>query len=119
MDLRHSSGEDIARSRFFLSRPGRLARSLYRLPIALHRWRLGWLLGRRFLLLAHRGRSSGQMRATVLEVVRHDETRDAYIVVAAFGARSDWFLNLRATPAARVQVGLISVRSEEHTSELQ
>ena len=95
---------------YLLQRPGGLTRWVYRLPIALYRWKLGWLLGRRFLLLLHRGRRSGQMRETVLEVVHHDEASDTYIVAAGFGARSDWFQNLRATPAAGVQVGRRTVK---------
>jgi hypothetical protein len=42
----------------------------FRLPIHLYRLDLGWLLGHRVLLLSHRGRKSGLIRATPLEVVR-------------------------------------------------
>ena len=93
------------RERSLLRRPGRVARWVYRLPIALYRWKLGWLLGGRFLLLTHVGRKSGQLRQTVLEVVRYDRPRDTYIVAVGFGRRTDWFRNLLATPSGSVQVG--------------
>ena len=93
------------RDRSLLRRPGRVARWVYRLPIALYRWKLGWLLGGRFLLLTHVGRTSGQLRQTVLEVVRYDRLNDTYIVAVGFGRRTDWFQNLLATPAGSVQVG--------------
>jgi hypothetical protein len=53
--------------------PRGLLRLALRLPIWLYRWRLGWLLGDRFLLLTHTGRKSGLPRQVVLEVVHHDE----------------------------------------------
>ena len=93
------------RERSLLRRPGRVARWVYRLPIALYRWKLGWLLGGRFLLLTHVGRKSGQLRQTVLEVVRYDRLRDTYIVAVGFGRRTDWFRNLLATPSGSVQIG--------------
>lgn len=78
---------------------------MYRLPIALYRWRLGWLLGGRFVLLEHVGRKTGQQRQTVLEVVRYDQPSDTYIIIAGFGRQTDWFQNVLAAPIARVQVG--------------
>jgi deazaflavin-dependent oxidoreductase (nitroreductase family) len=84
-------------------------RRLYRLPEALYRRRLGWLLGRRFLLLTHVGRKSGRQRRTVLEVLRHDPTIDVYIVAVGFGPQSNWYQNLLATPTASVRVGRRSV----------
>lgn len=50
----------------------RLPRAVLRAPLVLYRHRLGWLLGRRFVYLAHRDRASGRRRETVVEVVRYD-----------------------------------------------
>lgn len=83
--------------------PRGVARLLYRLPIALYRVGLGRVLGARFLLLEHRGRRSGRRRAAVLEVVDRDPGRRVWRVVAAWGERSDWLRNLRATPRARIE----------------
>lgn len=86
--------------------PRGLARWLARLPVGLYRARLGWLLGDRFLMLAHVGRRSGLRRHTVLEVVRHDKTNDTYYVAAGFGENSDWLLNVAKMPDVVVHVGL-------------
>ncbi|MGD2159491.1 MAG: nitroreductase family deazaflavin-dependent oxidoreductase [Anaerolineales bacterium] len=85
--------------------PRGLNRILYRLPILLYRLRLGWLLGDRFLLLIHTGRVSGAPRQTVLEIIRHDKKGDAYVVVSAWGEKSDWYRNIKKTPQVIVQVG--------------
>jgi len=47
---------------------------LFKLPLLLYRLRLGWLLGKRFMLLTHVGRRSGKVRRTILAVLRFDET---------------------------------------------
>lgn len=89
-------------------------RRFMRAPIHLYRWHLGWLLGRRLLLLEHVGRRSGAPRQVVLEVVNHDDTADGWVVAAGFGTTSDWYRNLKAHPAARVQTGrrTTAVRAE-------
>jgi deazaflavin-dependent oxidoreductase (nitroreductase family) len=85
--------------------PRGLTRILYRLPILLYRLHLGWLLGERFLLLTHIGRVSGTPRWTVLEVIRHDREGDAYVVVSAWGEKSDWYRNIQKSPQVIIQVG--------------
>jgi hypothetical protein len=44
---------------------------LFRAPVYLYRWHMGWLFGHRCLLLAHTGRRSGLRRQNVLEVVEY------------------------------------------------
>jgi deazaflavin-dependent oxidoreductase (nitroreductase family) len=78
---------------------------LVRLPIVLYRAKLGWLLDSRFLLLRHRGRRSGILRSTVLEVVHRDPSIDAYYVAAAWAGRAQWFRNASADPQVSVTVG--------------
>jgi deazaflavin-dependent oxidoreductase (nitroreductase family) len=85
--------------------PGRVIRLLFRLPLVLYRLRLGPLLGRRFLLLAHRGRRTGALRETVLEVVRFDQVTGEAAVVAAWGPRAQWYRNLRHAGAVEVRIG--------------
>ena len=79
---------------------------LFRLPIWLFRFRLGWIFGRQLLLLHHTGRKSGQIYTTVLEVIRYDKVNNTYFLASGFGENSDWLNNLMATPAARVMVGM-------------
>ncbi|MFZ2178058.1 MAG: nitroreductase family deazaflavin-dependent oxidoreductase [Rhodococcus sp. (in: high G+C Gram-positive bacteria)] len=85
--------------------PTGIRRAFLRAPIILYRWHLGPLLGRRFLLLEHVGRTSGKTRQVVLEVVNHDAVDDGYVVAAGYGPKSDWYRNLRARPDAAIQVG--------------
>lgn len=87
------------------AKPRGLLRLGYRLPIALYRAHLGWLLGRRFLLLTHRGRKSGAWRQAVLEVVRYDPATRESAVVSAYGDRADWYRNILASPPIEVQTG--------------
>jgi deazaflavin-dependent oxidoreductase (nitroreductase family) len=76
-----------------------------RLPVHLFHWKLGWVLGDRFLLLTHQGRTSGRPYETPIEVVEHDEVGGEYVVCSGTGPAADWYRNLRAHPALAVQVG--------------
>ncbi len=86
-----------------VSRPGPLLRAALRAPGLLYRVQLGGVLGHRFLLLVHRGRKSGLVHETVLEVVRYDPVRDESTVVSGWGRRSQWFRNIQAEPALEVR----------------
>jgi len=85
--------------------PRGLMRNFYRFPILLYRAGLGWLLDQRFLMMIHTGRVGGLPRRVVLEVMRHDEETDTYIVASGWGEKSDWFQNIRKTPKVEVTVG--------------
>lgn len=83
---------------------GLRTRWLVRAPIWVYRAGLGFIFGSRLLMLEHRGRTTGQRRFVVLEVVEH-RTRDEYVVVAGFGRRAQWYRNVLADPAVRVSSG--------------
>lgn len=85
--------------------PRGLLRNLLRFPTVLYRFQLGWLLGRSHLLLRHRGRRSGAVRRTVLEVMAFDPGTQERVVASYWGERSDWWRNVRAGGALEV-VGL-------------
>src|SRR5690625_1157096 len=105
----------------------KIPRRIARAPIVLYRLGLGGLLGRRFVLLEHRGRRSGQIRQVVLETISVDP--DVIHVVSGYGDESQWLRNVRADPRVRATCGwarpragraqILPPRSEEHTSELQ
>ena len=86
------------------SKPRGLVRLLFKLPVGLYRLHLGWLLGHRFLLLTHRGRVSGRIHTTMLEVVHYDRATCESVVIAGYGAAADWLRNIQASPALEVQV---------------
>jgi len=92
------------RTSFRLPYPKGFMRILFRFPILIYRLHLGWLLGKRFLLLEHRGRKSGKLKYAVIEVVDRDPDGRSYVVAAAWGAQSDWFKNILITPRVYVTV---------------
>lgn len=78
---------------------------LFRAPVYLYRWRLGWLFGHRLLLLTHIGRRTGLRRETVLEVVEYRKAGPEVVVANGFGPDSDWLRNIEARPGEEVTVG--------------
>ncbi|MGA7229295.1 MAG: nitroreductase family deazaflavin-dependent oxidoreductase, partial [Acidimicrobiia bacterium] len=76
--------------------PSGLQRLLFRAPIWLYQARLGFLLGKRFCMIEHRGRKTGRMRRTVLEVVAR--SGGSIYVAAAWGRKAEWLKNLKADP---------------------
>ena len=87
------------------SRPTGALRLAFCLPIYLYRLGLGQLLGHRFMLLTHRGRRSGRVYQTALEVVRYDPSLRETVVASGWGERSDWYRNLEAHPALEIRTG--------------
>ncbi len=85
--------------------PRGLLRLGLRLPVWLYRLRLGRLLGRRFVMITHTGRTSGRRRQTVLEVVRYDPATGVVVVASGWGEKADWFRNILKTPTVTVNIG--------------
>lgn len=83
----------------------RLSRAVVRAPILVYRCGLGWLFGRRLVLLTHVGRRTGRPRQVVLEVVGRGPERGSYVVASGYGSRAHWFRNLLAHPEVTYQVG--------------
>lgn len=91
----------------FRQRPTGVFKALLRLPAWFYRAGLGGVMGHRFLLITHLGRTSGREYQTVVEVVRppvDGGTRREWIVCSGTGPQADWYRNLRARPALGVQV---------------
>jgi len=93
--------------------------SLWRAPIWFYRMGLGALLGKRFLLLTHTGRKSGQSRQAILEIVKIDSQSHTFYTVSGFGEKSHWFQNIMHTPDVTIQVGRrkMPVRAERLSLE--
>ena len=87
---------------------------IFKLPLLLYRLRLGWLFGKRFLLLTHVGRRSGKVRRTILAVLRYDQqTKEIYAVSAWKG--SDWYSNIQAAPALQLETGFVRYAPVQRT----
>lgn len=82
-----------------------ITRRLLHAPVLLYRWKCGWLLGHRFLLLIHTGRRTKLQRSTVLEVMEFRSARSEAIVMSAWGYKADWFRNIEVTPGPTVVIG--------------
>ncbi len=89
----------------FVAGAGRLIDRLYR-------WRLGWLFAHRFALLTHLGRRSGKTYRTALWVYRYQPDTGKVTVVSVWG-KSDWYRNIRNTPATLIQIGRRSFVPEQ------
>ena len=82
-----------------------MLRFLFRAPVHLYSWHLGWIFGHRLLLLTHIGRRTGLRRQTVLEVVDYRTDGPEVVVANGFGRDSDWVRNIEARPGEEVTVG--------------
>ncbi len=80
-------------------------RGILRAPRLLYRHEMGWLLGHRFLQLRHRGRRTGLIHETVLEVVRWDPDDQSATVMSGFGPRADWLRNIHSNAEAHIDIG--------------
>jgi deazaflavin-dependent oxidoreductase (nitroreductase family) len=76
-----------------------------RAPAFLYDWNLGWLLGRRFLRLTHRGRRSGRSYRMMLEVIGEDRARHELFVMVGLGRSAQWYRNVVAGGAVEVAIG--------------
>ncbi len=72
-------------------------------PVGVFRARLGFVFRRRTVMLEHRGRRSGKLRRTPLEVVNGQG--DSFIVSSGTGPDADGYRNIRTTPAVALCVG--------------
>src|SRR5512133_1963474 len=75
-----------------------------KMPLILYRLGLGWMLGKRFMLLTHVGRRSGKIYRSVLAVLRFDEKTREILAVSPWSG-SNWYRNIQATPALEVETG--------------
>lgn len=74
-------------------------------PSYLYRARLGFLFGRRFLMIEHRGRRSGTSYCTVIEVAGRLDDPPEYVCTSGTGPNADWYRNLQANGVDAVWVG--------------
>ena len=86
----------------------------WRFPILLYKIGLGWLFGNRALLLSVKGRKSGKIRQTVLEIIHHLPEENSYYVASGFGTRSQWFKNFKNDPRVIIQVGSKRLNATGH-----
>jgi deazaflavin-dependent oxidoreductase (nitroreductase family) len=86
-------------------RPYGIYRWLANLPRWFYRLGLGWVLGYRVAQITHRGRKSGQIRWTILEVLHYDRETHEVLVVSGWEGKTDWYRNIQQEPAREVHIG--------------
>ena len=97
---------DTHRPVFGLRRkPGRLAVAFFRLPLKAYQHHAGPAMGRTFVMFTHMGRKTGQPHQTVAMVLYDNKTTGEAVICAAWGPRTDWYRNVQAHPAVKVQMG--------------
>ena len=75
---------------------------------------LGWILGHRFLMLTHRGRRTGRLYRTVLEVLQWDREAHEAVVMAGLGKRAQWYRNVVDGGSIEVAIARERWRPEIH-----
>jgi deazaflavin-dependent oxidoreductase (nitroreductase family) len=96
----------------------------YRRPYGVYRWfanaprwlyrlGLGWVLGYRVAQITHRGRKSGQIRRTILEVLHYDPQTHEVLVVSGWEGKTDWYRNIQREPALEVRLGRVHYRPDQ------
>lgn len=98
----------------FTRKPTGLLKWALNLPTWLFRARLGFVMGKRFLMIEHRGRKSDKLYRTVLEVAGRYAQNGEFIVTSGTGAKADWYLNLKAGKLDAVWIG-----SKRHTASVR
>lgn len=73
-----------------------------KMPLILYRLGMGWMFGKRLMLLTHKGCRSGKVYQTVLAVLRFDKKTREIFVVSPWSA-SNWYHNIQAAPAVEVE----------------
>lgn len=105
-------------------RPYGIYRWLANLPLWMYRIGLGWIFGTALVQITHRGRKSGLIRRTVLEVLSYDRQTHEVLVVSGWEGKTDWYRNIQQEPALEVRIGRVHYQptqeflSPEETSSL-
>jgi deazaflavin-dependent oxidoreductase (nitroreductase family) len=123
MDL-HMEEKEGASMALAHRRPYGIYRWLAHAPDWLYQCGLGWLLGYRLMQITHRGRKSGKLRRTVLEVLHYDPQTREILVVSGWEGKTDWYRNIQQEPALEVRISRVQYRpdqaflSSEETAQL-
>jgi deazaflavin-dependent oxidoreductase (nitroreductase family) len=90
------------------SRAGRFLGRCLRMPSVLDRrgtrWALQALSPATVIVLVHRGRKSGKLYKTPVEILHLDRERDELVVSPMWGRNSDWYRNVLAGGLVEVHV---------------
>jgi len=89
----------------FKQKPSGFFRWFLHAPTWLYRAHLGFVMGNRFVMIEHRGRKSGNLYRTVLEVAGRVPETNEWIVTSGTGPRADWYRNIQDGGVGAVWIG--------------
>jgi deazaflavin-dependent oxidoreductase (nitroreductase family) len=89
----------------FKAKPTGLFKWFLHAPTWIYRARLGFVMGKRFLMIEHRGRKSAKLYRTMLEVAGRNAERNEWIVTSGTGPKADWYRNVEAGGVEAVWLG--------------
>ena len=89
----------------FKSKPTGFFKWLLHVPTWLYRAHLGFVFGKRLVMVEHIGRKSGNRYRTVLEVAGRGLGDNTYIVTSGTGPKADWYRNILDGGLEAVWVG--------------
>lgn len=98
----------------FTGKPAGVWKRILHAPTWLYRADLGFVMAKRLLMIEHRGRISGTLYRTVLEVAARGDGEGTYVVASGTGRHADWYLNIRAGGVEAVWIG-----SKRHASDVR
>lgn len=81
--------------------PGRLLWMINRIPTWMFKLGMSKWLGKRFVMIVHRGRKSGKLNTVILEWADGDPDSGRVVYVSAYG-KSQWYRNLEQAPAVKL-----------------
>ena len=81
--------------------PGRLLWMINRIPTWMFKLGMSKWLGKRFVMIVHRGRKSGKLNTVILEWADGDPDSGRVVYVSAYG-KSQWYRNLEHASAVRL-----------------
>ena len=88
----------------FKSKPTGIWKWFLHMPTWMFRMHLGFVFGKRMLMIEHRGRRSGRLFRTVLEVAGRGSD-GGFIVTSGTGPKADWYRNIVAGGLDAVWIG--------------
>ncbi len=89
----------------FKQKPSGFFKWFLHAPTWLYRSHLGFVMGERFVMIEHRGRKSGNLYRTVLEVPGRHPGKNEWFVTSGTGPQADWYRNIEAGGVDAVWIG--------------
>ena len=88
--------------------------AINQIPTWVFKLGMGRLFGSRFAMITHRGRKSGKPRTVIVETADGSIESRRLVYIVAYGKRAQWYRNLTAAPAIRIEIAGHTFESPRH-----